>query len=102
MSKKSSGSSRSMISARQFRTRSSRPLAAAGWPVTLTLLGSRETLTGEAAHAARLWKGAIAPFSVGSLDGAGVVIDALFGAGLSPGRNGTSACRGAQDGEDTH
>lgn len=60
-----------------------RHLAAAGWPVTLALLGSRERLTGEAAHAASLWTGAIAPFSVDRLDGAGIVIDALFGAGLS-------------------
>ena len=44
-----------------------RHLAAAGWPVTLALLGSREKLTGEAAHAASLWMGAIAPFSVDRL-----------------------------------
>ena len=34
-----------------------RHLAAAGWPVKLALLGSREKLTGEAAHAADLWTG---------------------------------------------
>jgi ADP-dependent NAD(P)H-hydrate dehydratase / NAD(P)H-hydrate epimerase len=60
-----------------------RHLAAAGWPVKLALLGSREKLTGEAAHAASLWTGAIAPFAVDCLDGAGIVIDAIFGAGLS-------------------
>jgi NAD(P)H-hydrate epimerase len=60
-----------------------RHLAAAGWPVKLALLGSREKLTGEAAHAASLWEGAIAPFSVDCLDGAGIVIDAIFGGGLS-------------------
>jgi NAD(P)H-hydrate epimerase len=60
-----------------------RHLAAAGWPVTLTLLGSREKLTGEAAQAASLWKGAAAPVSADSLNCAGLVIDALFGAGLS-------------------
>jgi hydroxyethylthiazole kinase-like uncharacterized protein yjeF len=60
-----------------------RHLAAAGWPVTLALLGSREMLTGEAAHAARMWTGAITPFSAGCIDGAGIVVDALFGAGLS-------------------
>jgi len=60
-----------------------RHLAAAGWPVTLALVGSRERLTGEAAHAASLWKGAIAPLSGECLDGAGIVIDGLFGAGLS-------------------
>lgn len=60
-----------------------RHLAAAGWPVKLALLGSRENLNGEAARAASLWTGTLAPFSSESLDGAGVVIDAIFGAGLS-------------------
>jgi NAD(P)H-hydrate epimerase len=60
-----------------------RHLAAAGWPVTLALLGSREKLTGDAARAASLWDGAVAPFLEHSLDGAGIVIDAIFGAGLS-------------------
>ncbi len=60
-----------------------RHLAAAGWPVKLALLGSREKLTGEAAHAASLWKGPLTPFSSESLEGAGIVIDAIFGTGLS-------------------
>ena len=60
-----------------------RHLAAAGWPVKLALLDSREKLTGEAARAASLWKGPVAPFSSESLEGAGIVIDAIFGAGLS-------------------
>jgi NAD(P)H-hydrate epimerase len=60
-----------------------RHLAAAGWPVKLALLGSREKLTGEAAHAASLWKGPLEPFSAECLEGAGIVIDAIFGAGLS-------------------
>jgi NAD(P)H-hydrate epimerase len=60
-----------------------RHLAAAGWPVTLTLLGSSERLTGEAAHAATLWTGTTAPVSVDSLDGAAIIVDALFGSGLS-------------------
>jgi ADP-dependent NAD(P)H-hydrate dehydratase / NAD(P)H-hydrate epimerase len=60
-----------------------RHLADAGWPVKLALLGSRDKLTGEAAHAANLWNGPLAPFSSESLEGAGVVIDAIFGAGLS-------------------
>jgi ADP-dependent NAD(P)H-hydrate dehydratase / NAD(P)H-hydrate epimerase len=59
-----------------------RHLAAAGWPVKLALLGSREKLSGEAAQAASLWTGPLAPFSSDSLEGAGVVIDAIFGAGL--------------------
>ena len=60
-----------------------RHLAAAGWPVKLALLGSREKLTGEAAYAASLWKGPLEPFSAECLEGAGIVIDAIFGAGLS-------------------
>lgn len=60
-----------------------RHLEAAGWPVQLALLGSRDKLSGEAAHAASLWKGPLAPFSSESLEGAGIVIDAIFGAGLS-------------------
>ena len=60
-----------------------RHLAAAGWPVTLALLGSRERLTGEAARAASLWKVDITSVSVDRLDGAGIVIDAMFGAGPS-------------------
>jgi len=60
-----------------------RHLAAAGWPVKLALLGSRDKLKGEAAQAASLWTGSVAPFSTQCLDGAGLVIDAIFGAGLS-------------------
>lgn len=60
-----------------------RHLAAAGWPVKLALLGSRDKLGGEAARAASLWKGPLAPFSSESLEDAGIVIDAVFGAGLS-------------------
>ena len=60
-----------------------RHLAAAGWPVKLALLGSRDKLKGEAAQAASLWTGSLAPFSAQCLDGAGLVIDAIFGAGLS-------------------
>ena len=60
-----------------------RHLVAAGWPVTVFLLGSRDSLTGEAARAADLWTAPVAPCSPESLDGAGIVIDALFGSGLS-------------------
>jgi len=60
-----------------------RHLSDAGWPVKLALLGSRDKLSGEAAHAAGLWKGPLAEFSPQTLEGAGIVIDAIFGAGLS-------------------
>jgi len=68
-----------------------RHLAAAGWPVRLALLGSREHLSGDAAHHAALWQGGIEPFQADVLDGAGVVVDALFGAGLSRPIEGAAA-----------
>jgi hydroxyethylthiazole kinase-like uncharacterized protein yjeF len=58
-------------------------LAAAGWPVKLALMGSRDKLSREAAQAASLWTGSIEPFSPKVLDDAGVVVDAIIGAGLS-------------------
>jgi len=60
-----------------------RHLDAAGWPVKLALLGARDKLSGDAARAANLWKGALTPFTPDSLDGAGVIVDAIFGAGLT-------------------
>jgi hydroxyethylthiazole kinase-like uncharacterized protein yjeF len=60
-----------------------RHLLAAGWPVKLALMGSREKLSGDAAHAAGQWKGEMEPFLPESLDGAGIVVDAIFGSGLS-------------------
>ncbi|MGY2736883.1 NAD(P)H-hydrate dehydratase [Sphingomonas sp. UYP23] len=60
-----------------------RHLEAAGWPVKVALLGTREKLTGEAAHAAAIWNGELIPFDPESLDGAGIVVDAIFGAGLA-------------------
>jgi len=59
-----------------------RQLAGAGWPVRLALFGQREGLKGAAAHHARLWEGGIEPFAAGLLDGAELIIDAIFGAGL--------------------
>jgi hydroxyethylthiazole kinase-like uncharacterized protein yjeF len=60
-----------------------RHLSAAGWPVTVAVMGSRAALSGDAAHASGLWTGAIVPFTAKCLDGAGLVVDAIFGAGLS-------------------
>jgi ADP-dependent NAD(P)H-hydrate dehydratase / NAD(P)H-hydrate epimerase len=60
-----------------------RLLSAAGWPVRLGLLGPREALKGDAAHHAALWTGTVEPLSLQLLDSAGVVIDAIFGAGLA-------------------
>jgi NAD(P)H-hydrate epimerase len=64
-----------------------RHLAAAGWPLRLALLGSRDGLKGDAAHHAGLWEGPVEALEAGNaaalVDGQGLVIDALFGAGLS-------------------
>ena len=68
-----------------------RHLDAAGWPVKVALLGPREKLTGDAARAASLWKGGLAPFTPDALDGAGLIVDAIFGAGLSRALDGEAA-----------
>ncbi len=60
-----------------------RHLAALGWPVKIALLGGRGDLKGDAAYHAQLWTDALIPLSSGCLEGAGLVIDALFGSGLS-------------------
>jgi hydroxyethylthiazole kinase-like uncharacterized protein yjeF len=54
-----------------------------GWDVSLALLGAREALKGDAAAMAARWDGAVTPLSEQALDGAALVVDALFGAGLS-------------------
>jgi hydroxyethylthiazole kinase-like uncharacterized protein yjeF len=60
-----------------------RHLAEAGWPVRLGLLGPRAELKGDAARHAALWAGAIEPLGSGLIDEADLVIDAIFGAGLT-------------------
>jgi NAD(P)H-hydrate epimerase len=60
-----------------------RVLQEAGWPVTLRLLGARETLRGDAAHHAALWSGPAEGLSVEGVEPDHIVIDALFGAGLA-------------------
>ncbi|MCL4155878.1 UNVERIFIED_CONTAM: hypothetical protein GTU68_008203, partial [Idotea baltica] len=58
-------------------------LRSAGWPVNVALLVSPDDLSGDAAQAASLWNGPIEPFSVEGLNNADLVVDAIFGAGLS-------------------
>jgi len=60
-----------------------RHLDEAGWPVRLALLGERSRLKGEAAHHAGQWAGDVLALSPAVLDDGCLVIDALFGAGLS-------------------
>jgi hydroxyethylthiazole kinase-like uncharacterized protein yjeF len=59
-----------------------RHLAAMGWPVRLALLDAKNRLTGDARANAARWTGSVEPMAPAILDGAGLVIDALFGAGL--------------------
>jgi len=72
-----------------------RHLAVAGWPVRVALLGAHERLSGEAAQAAAQWddarKGGLVPFTPACLEGAGLVVDAIFGAGLSRAVEGPAA-----------
>jgi len=58
-------------------------LAEAGWPVVVALDGERAGLTGDAAEAAAGWTGPIARLTPAVVRDAELVIDALFGAGLS-------------------
>jgi NAD(P)H-hydrate epimerase len=60
-----------------------RHLKAAGWPVRLALLGDRAALKGDAKTNAERWDGGVEPLSPAVLEGAAVVVDALFGAGLA-------------------
>ncbi|HEV3395908.1 MAG TPA: NAD(P)H-hydrate epimerase, partial [Xanthobacteraceae bacterium] len=59
-----------------------RLLAAEGHSVRVALLGDAAKLKGDAAEAARRFGGTIVPAFSQTLDGAGIVVDALFGAGL--------------------
>jgi NAD(P)H-hydrate epimerase len=60
-----------------------RLLQRAGWPVRLALLGDCKSLKGDAAAAAARWTGAVEPLDPGALDGVELVVDGLFGAGLT-------------------
>lgn len=68
-----------------------RHLAARGWTVRLGLLGAVTGLSGDAAaHAAR-WNGAVENLEPDVLKGAALVVDAIFGAGLSRKLDGAAA-----------
>jgi ADP-dependent NAD(P)H-hydrate dehydratase / NAD(P)H-hydrate epimerase len=58
-------------------------LADAGWPVRVALLGSRDRLSGDAKYHAARWRGPVEAFTPAAIDGAELVVDALFGSGLS-------------------
>ncbi|RDJ26597.1 NAD(P)H-hydrate dehydratase [Bosea caraganae] len=54
-----------------------------GYAVTLALAGARAALTGDAAAMAERWPGAIEPLAAAKPEEVALVVDALFGAGLS-------------------
>jgi hydroxyethylthiazole kinase-like uncharacterized protein yjeF len=60
-----------------------RVLQERGYRVELCLLGPRDALKGDAAAAAALWRGEAGPLSEADTAGADIIVDALFGAGLS-------------------
>jgi NAD(P)H-hydrate epimerase len=62
-----------------------------GYTVRLGLLGSRDALRGDAAAMAARWGEAAKALSAETIAGADVIIDALFGAGLSRPIDGTAA-----------
>lgn len=68
-----------------------RRLAEADWPVRVALLVPRDQLQGAAAHHAALWRGPIERLTPEVLDGAELVVDAIFGAGLNRALEGAAA-----------
>ncbi|MGI9419968.1 MAG: NAD(P)H-hydrate dehydratase [Geminicoccaceae bacterium] len=58
-------------------------LAETGWPVEVALIGDPAQLKGDAAIARDRWQGRTRALDIDALDGAGLVVDALFGAGLA-------------------
>lgn len=68
-----------------------RRLRNAGWPVRLALMGDAKRLKGDAALMAGRWDGEIEPLTGDCLGEATLVVDALFGAGLSRALDGVPA-----------
>jgi NAD(P)H-hydrate epimerase len=68
-----------------------RRLADAGWAVRIALLGPRDGLAGEARHHAERWLGPVEPLVPAAIDGAELVVDAIFGAGLTRALDGPAA-----------
>ncbi|GHD47234.1 bifunctional NAD(P)H-hydrate repair enzyme [Thalassobaculum fulvum] len=68
-----------------------RDLADHGWEVRIASLGDPAALKGDAAWARSLWNGPVESIHPHTLDGAGIVVDALFGAGLTRAVDGVAA-----------
>jgi ADP-dependent NAD(P)H-hydrate dehydratase / NAD(P)H-hydrate epimerase len=62
-----------------------------GWSVSLFLMGERDVLQGDAAHMAHKWNGPVHSLSQDSGEGAELIVDALFGAGLTRDLDGVPA-----------
>jgi NAD(P)H-hydrate epimerase len=58
-------------------------LGSVGWPVRLAFMGAVEKLSPEAAHFYQAWQGEVEAYSVDLLEQTDLVIDAMFGAGLT-------------------
>ncbi len=68
-----------------------RLLKALNWPVRVLLLSAAGRLKGDAKQNADLWDGPVEPFSEFSPEDAALIVDAVFGAGLSRDVSGTVA-----------
>ncbi len=68
-----------------------RLLKSAGWSVRVSLMGTPDALKGDAAWAARLWKGPMGDLASTPLSGRPLIVDALFGAGLNRPIDGVAA-----------
>lgn len=69
-----------------------RHLSEAGWPVRVALLGEWHALRGDALEQSRHWSSeSCVPVNPEALQGAELVVDALFGTGLSRALNGVAA-----------
>ena len=68
-----------------------RLLRDAGWSVRVFLLGDRDRLKGAARVMAGKWGNAISPLDAQSVAGCGLIVDALFGAGLGRPLEGLAA-----------
>lgn len=68
-----------------------RLLDAMGYAVQVALLGERSALKGDAVVMATRWTGPVLPLSPTAIEGAALIVDALFGAGLTRPVGGTAA-----------
>jgi hydroxyethylthiazole kinase-like uncharacterized protein yjeF len=68
-----------------------RLLKSRGWNVRVVQLGDASALKGDAAVMAKRWDGSTSPLTADCLKSAELVVDALFGAGLSRPLDGASA-----------